>query len=290
MDKKLFRECMVVSVDDDKAGRRIKVRINPEDNECKTIEELPYCFPLIQKHFHIVPKVGEMVLVMLGELGAVKGRRYYIGPFISQDYYLNKDDFNFSARSLLDERNIVAPFPNPNTCPDYRGTYLDIDDVALQGRQNADLVLKNDEVRLRCGFKKDPLAAFPPRTLLFNKEDLSYIQMKYRRRKDQNDKDYSSSINIVADRINLLSHDSKTPFKLNDPEYYITDEEMKKILENAHPLVYGDYLVDFLKQFIEVFKNHTHPMSMDPPSFSSQDTSVLNNEFDEMLSQSVRTN
>ena len=55
-DNIIFRECEVLSVIDDQAGLRIKVRIDPDDNDCETIEQLPYCYPLIPKHFHINPR------------------------------------------------------------------------------------------------------------------------------------------------------------------------------------------------------------------------------------------
>ena len=288
-DDKIFRECEVLSVEDDKGGLRIKVRIHPDDSDCKTIDDLPYCYPLIPKHFHINPKVGEMVLVIVSVLGVTKGRRWFIGPIISQQYALNYDPFKFSARSLLDNGQIVSPLPRPDLNPDNEGTYPDREDIALQGRQNADLILKDNEVRLRCGFKREP-KGLPKNTLLFNREDLSYIQMKYKKLKDHKGNNFSSSINIVADRINLLSHDSRTPFTLNDRKDLITDEELVKILENAHPLVYGDDLVSFLKQLIEVIRTHTHPFSMDPPCFTTPQINVLNTNLDEMLSQSVRTN
>ena len=288
-DDKIFRECEVLSVIDDKAGLRIKVRIHPDDSDCPTIDDLPFCYPLMPKHFHINPKVGEMVLVITSVLGVTKGRRWFIGPIISQQYNLNYDPFNFSAKSILDNGKFSTPLPRPELNPDNEGTYPDREDIAIQGRQNADLILKDSEVRLRCGFKKEPTGK-PENTLLFNREDLSYIQMKYKRLKDHKGKDFSSSINIVADRINLLSHDSKTPFTLNDRKALITDEELVKILEQAHPLVYGDELVEFLKQLIEVIRTHTHPFSMDPPCFTTPQTKVLNTDLDEMLSNSIRIN
>ena len=234
-DDKLIRECEVLSVIDDKAGLRIKVRIYPDDADCATIDDLPFCYPLIPKHFHINPKVGEMVLVLTNVLGVTKGRRWFIGPIISQQYNLNYDPFNFSAKSILDNGKFAIPLPRPELNPDNEGTYPDREDIALQGRQNADLILKDSEVRLRCGFKREPRKE-EKNTLLFNREDLSYIQMKYKRLKDHKGNDFASSINIVADRINLLSHDSKTPFTLNDRKALITDEELVKILEQAHPL------------------------------------------------------
>lgn len=288
-DDRIFRECEVLSVIDDKAGLRIKVRLTPDDADCKNIEDLPFCYPLMPKHFHINPKVGEMVLVICSILGASKGRRWFIGPIISQQYALNYDPFNYSAKSLLDYGKYTLPLPNPDLNPENEGTYPDREDIAIQGRQNADLILKNNEVRLRCGFKKEPDGK-PKNTLLFNREDLSYIQMKYKKLKDHEKKDFSSSINIVADRINLLSHDSKTPFTLNNRKDLITDEELVKILEQAHPLPYGDELMDFLKQLIEVIRTHTHPFSMDPPCFTSPQTKVLNTNLNDMLSKSIRIN
>lgn len=229
-DDKLIRECEVLSVIDDKAGLRIKVRIYPDDADCATIDDLPFCYPLIPKHFHINPKVGEMVLVLTNVLGVTKGRRWFIDSIISQQYNLNYDPFNFSAKSILDNGKFATPLPRPELNPDNEGTYPDREDIALQGRQNADLILKDSEVRLRCGFKREP-SGEAKNTLLFNREDLSYIQMKYKRLKDHKGNDFASSINIVADRINLLSHDSKTPFTLNDRKALITDEELVKILE-----------------------------------------------------------
>lgn len=281
--------CEVLSVIDDNAGLRIKVQIPYEDDDCKTINDLPYAFPALPKLIHINPKVGEFVFVFLQAQGEAKGNRLFLGPVISQQYYTNYDPYNYSARSLLKGKQIDKPLPNPAMNPENEGTLLDRDDVALIGRQNADLILKDNEVRMRCGFKKEPTGP-PKNTLLFNKTDLSYIQMKYQQRRDQNNKEYSSSINIVADRINLLSHDSRTPFSLGDRKDLITDYEMSKILENAHPLVYGDVLVGFLKELIRIFQNHTHPFPMDPPCLTAPDVNTLTTDLNTFLSTSVRTN
>lgn len=292
MNKKqniIARFCEVLSVDDENAGLRIKVRLEPEDADCDTIEELPYCFPALPKHLHINPKVGECVIVLLTEQGNPKGNRLFIGPIISQQYALNYDPFNFQSRSLLSGNNIAKPLARPDTNPENDGASPDREDIALQGRQNCDVILKDNELRLRCGFKKEP-SGLPKNTLLFNREDLAYIQIKYRQTKDSKNREYSSVINMVADRINLLSHDSKNTFNLNDRKELITDEEMKKILDEAHPIIYGDELVVFLKQLVEVIRTHTHSFPMNPPCFTTPQTKALNTDLDNMLSQSVRVN
>lgn len=285
----IIRFCEVLSVVDDKAGLRIKVRLEPEDADCKYIDDLPYCFPLLPKLIHINPKVGECVMVILTNPESAKGNRLFIGPVISQQYGLNYEPFRFQSRALLNGNNCAKPLPNPVMNADNDGSYPDREDVALQGRQNADVILKDNEVRIRCGFKRYPNGS-PENTLLFNRSNLSYIQMKYKQMQDEKNKDYASCINIVADKINLLSHNSKTSFNLNDPKYLITDEEQSKIEEEAHPMIYGDELIAFLKKLIEVIKTHTHPFSMDPPCFDEPKTKVLNTDLDKMLSKSIKFN
>ena len=87
-----------------------------------------------------------------------------------------------------------------------------------------------------------------------------------------------------------MSHDSRTPFSLGDRKDLVTDEELGKIMENAHPVPYGDNLVDFLKKLIEVFKNHTHPYVNMPPTFSEADKAVLDTNLGDYLSYAVRIN
>lgn len=284
----LIRFCEVLSVLDDNAGLRIKVRLHPEDVGYKTTEELPYCFPLMPKHIHINPKIGECVMVFLSTLGKSESNRFFIGPIISQPYFLNNDP-GYRSRCLLDDKGRFKPLPNPKMDPENNGTLPDREDIAIQGRQNTDIILKDNEIRLRCGFKKEPLGT-AKNTLLFNREDLSYIQMRYKKAKDEKDREYSSCINIVADRINLLSHDSANPFTLNNNKDLISDSEQLRILKEAHPLPYGDKLVTFLIQLIDVIRTHTHPFSMDPPSFTTNQLSVLQTPLNNLLSQSIKIN
>lgn len=287
IDSKIFRECEVLSVKDDKAGLRIKVRLVPEDSDCLTVDELPYCYPLMPKHLHVNPKVGEMVLVSLSTLGQTKGKRWFYGPIISQQYGLGYDAYKYSARSILDKGKYVQPLPNPSLNPLNEGTLPDRDDIALQGRNNADVILKENEVRIRSGFKKNP-NALPQDSLVFNDKDLAYIQMKYKKMKDGKGNDLSSVTNIVSDKINLLSHQSSDNFNLTDRKDLISDDELLKILENAHPMVYGDLLVSFLKQLVEIVRTHTHPFPMSPPCFTTPQIKVLNTDLDTLLSKNIK--
>lgn len=279
----------VRSVEDTKAGLRIKARIPYVDALIRKDSELPYAFPLIPKMLHVNPKVHECVLVILQTQGETKGDRFFVGPVISQAYQMNHDPYDYSARSLFLGREESKVLPDPKMNPENDGSLPDRDDVALQGRKNTDVILKDNEVRIRCGFKKEPNGK-PKNTLLFNKSDMAYIQMRYNKAKDEKNERYSSVINIVADRINLLSHDSRTYFNLNDPKHLITDDEMKRILEEAHPLVYGDELIALMKKLIDLFQEHTHPFPQKPPTFIGTQLDTLNTDLTQLLSKSVKTN
>lgn len=287
----LIRFSEVLSVYDDNDGLRIKVRLKEDNfNDYPTTDDLPYCFPLLPKHIHINPKIGECVLIFLSAMDKAKSNRFFIGPLTPQAYFLNYSSYYKEAKSLLVGGNANYVLPKPEMNPENSGSCPEREDIAIQGRQNADVVLRNDELRLRCGFKKNPNSSMAKNALLFNREDLSYIQMRYKKMKDEKNREFYSCINMVADRINLLSHDSKNSFTLNDRKDLITESEQLRILKEAHPLPYGDELIEFLKKLIDVFRMHTHPFSMDPPCFSTPQLQVLQTPLNNMLSQSIKIN
>jgi hypothetical protein len=98
----------------------------------------------------------------------------------------------------------------------------------------------------------------------------------------------------VGDKILLLSNTSKNHYKLTDREDLITDEELNKVIESAYKLPYGEKLVEFLKVFVKVFLEHTHPYPMLPPNQAimaplvSYKSQMLDGE--DMLSDTVRIN
>lgn len=302
-DPIIIRICKVLSVEDNTAGLRIKVRLEPEDGDIDKDSDLPYCLPLLPKMLHINPKVGESVLVFLSVQGRPRGARFFLGPLISQPYGMEFDPHDFTARALLpsflnQSKGLLLPDPKLN--PDNDGTLPNREDVALVGRNNSAIILKsrtdsdvsqNDELRLLCGHKKNSTG--PRRTSLeFNRKDLGYIQMRYKKMKDRKGNDFASVINIVADRINLLSHQSPEQYDMNDKKELIKEKEMLNILENAHPMVYGDQLIQYLKELIEVIRTHGHNFTNEEPDLTEGQKNVLNAEerLDNMLSKTIRFN
>ena len=91
-DSFIIRYCKVEQVEDDAKGCRIKVRIDFYDkpfSEDPTMETIPYCYPLLPKILHVYPQEGEMVFVILQQQNSLQGDRFFIGPVISQDYYMD---------------------------------------------------------------------------------------------------------------------------------------------------------------------------------------------------------
>jgi len=295
MDEFTLKEGRVISTIDENEGRRIKVRLNGLDGNIPD-EELPYCFPLLPKLVHVYPQVGEMVLIVLQQKGAAKSNRFYIGPIISQFNLLSKDSMDISASNMFKDR-LSKPFPKPDTDPENEGTLPEQKDIAILGRSNSDIILKDHELDIRCGIKQNPDGA-KSQCLHFNSVDPAYIQLKYQKMKDNDGKELNSVINIVADRINLLSRDSKEVYNLydklladkKDGDNSGAEQELIKILSSAHPVIYGDELVNFLKKFIELFRTHDHAFAYEPPDLSEQDNNLLDTNLDEMLSKAIHVN
>ena len=284
----VVRYCKVVSIDDDTDADRIKVRLYPEDND-KSLSEIDYAFPLLPKTFHVKPKVGEGVFILLAITNDGNSQRFYIGPVISQDHRLYKDPYFMGGDSFT--RGAYKKFDiAPRMDVKQDGTLPNDDDIVIRGRKNSDIQITDDDVRLKSGVKLvDEENHYD---INFNEKNPAYIKTKYHLNplKDNT----QSSVVVAADKIALLSHNSKTPFKITDRNELIKDEELNKVIESAYKLPYGEKLVEFLKVFVEAFITHTHPFSMLPPNPAH--TTVLNAkkldmlDRESMLSDTVRLN
>ena len=283
----IIKICQVISIDDENDGERIKVKMVPEDNG-KSINKIPFAFPLLPKMLHIKPKVGEAVLIILTNTGEGHSNRYYIGPIISQPQHMEKESFGINSLSLYPGTK-KEPDIAPSTVSDSHGSFAKNSDIALYGRKKNDIIITDDDIRIRSGVRlKDD---FSKCNISFNRTDPAFIHLKHNDTKQGNKGDeYRSTATIVADKINLIGNNSIYPFKTNDIEELITDEEMQKIINKAHQLPYGDILVEFLELFINAFIVHTHPypgMVPVPETFYKE---LCNYNLNQILSKSVRIN
>lgn len=283
----IIKICKVISISDENDGERIKVKINPEDNN-KNIDDIPYAYPLLPKMIHIKPKVGEAVLIILTEADNGNSNRYYIGPIISQPQYMDMNYFGIESLSLYPD-NQMKPDIAPSTNPESNGALASDDDIAIYGRKKNDIILTDDDIRIRCGSRLKDSSV--DGGIVFNRLNPSYIHLKHSdyERGKENDT-YKSTATIVADKINLIGNQSVLPFKTTDKEHLINDGEMQKIIETAYRLPYGDVLVDFLKLFVNTFLTHSHPYPGETPCETDEYKKLRDYPIDSMLSESVRIN
>lgn len=282
----------VMSVNDNMDGGRIKVKLT--EDKATTIADLPDAFPLNPKMFHCVPKVGEGVLVITSQLGNGMSQRYYIGPVISQPqdfkygkYYSNMDN----SISLL-QGGEVGPYKPISNWAKTIGAFPQKNDIALIGRQSEDIILRDGEIDLRCGIRKEAFGDEDTSLkgwVIFNDANPAYIQLRHKKQMAPN---CDSVVNVVADKINLISHQAahKTPLlNPNDStlQPLLKDYDLYDLMGELHQLPYGDKLVEVLTIMCRAITEHVHAMSTIPPLGKTiEDVKAL--DLNEILSKHVR--
>lgn len=305
----ISRGKVITNIDPDDAGR-IKVRVMGVDNNLLDNETF-WAFPLLPKHINIIPKEKEAVLIFTFKSTNNKVDRMYLGPVVPQPQYLEKaqydieawDGFSFGRKDFG---------PAPKNRKKIKGGYPMNEDIAIQGRKNSDITLKPDEVLIRAGkfvYKADKANnarsedEFDDKLgYMFNSRTQGYIQVKYNTQikalENNDDKgEYGTITNIVSNKINLLTHKEGNPtFALTNQDNLISDEEMQKILKEAHPLVFGDKLLEFLKLLKNAISNHTHkypgmtPHSEGSSTFAKAIQEMNEYNLDQILSKNIRIN
>lgn len=305
MDGKLkdVRFCEVISTYDPYDAGRIKVRLKPEDNVIPNddIEALPYVLPLMPKTFYSTPKVGEGVYVILSNANDGFSQRYYIGPIISQWDFLINNPLYFGADSIFGKSAPLSLIRGVQTLARTNGAFPKQDDIAIMGRKNCDIIVKEDDIRLRAGVRiVDNNNNYK---VIFNEKDPSYFKLKYHPQEIAGNT--HSTATIVADKINFLSpssskrkpngnSDNVASYNLADRDDLVTDQELETIINEGYRLPYGEELVKFLKKFVEIFSKHVHPYPLLPPTrnfiedLESAAREPLDNE--KMLSDTMRIN
>ena len=281
----------VESVEDDADGLRIKARLAQDGRV--DISNLPYSYPLLPKTFRTIPKVGEGVLIFLSELGNNNSNRYYIGPIISQDQKLGYDEYDYgrgSSISLL-QGSEIEPLERLSNYEETKGSFPKVSDVSVVGRKGEDIIIKENEIDLRCGIRTE--VPYVDNNLIgnviFNSFNPSYIQLKYRKNIGHSkNQEADSVINLVADKINLISHKDENSLNLTDKEELIKYSEMDSIMTKLHQLPYGDELVKCLEIIRSAIVNHVHPYPGMPPCSDHYIMDLLGVNFNDILSNHIR--
>lgn len=287
---------------------RIKVHIKgPKSqgaDDGKSEIDLPWCFPLLPKHLSVTPKIGEAVLIFVFSDYQQHVDRLYIGPIISQLPLLDRDPSEFSALAGFTFAP-AYPAKNPKLIPELNGVFPEPHDISIQGRYNTDITQKNNEIVIRAGkFETSKPNDNNPYSFKFNTRTQSYIQIKNDvivvPKTNNQDELRGSVTNIVASKINLITHADGSPrFNITNQDNLISDDELANILDQAHQLPFGDVLLQYLILMKEALFNHVHNGSGNFPTDltsdgNKQSIAIFKTKADDleksMLSKNIRIN
>ena len=305
-------------------GWRLKVRTDNDGN--KDTFDLPWAFPALPKTFQSIPKPGEGVFVLNGEIGNGDSQRYYLGPIISQPQFQEMCSYGDGGRgpamSLLDTSKPLTKKPLTSISRKREmthGSFPDLQDVALVGRGQEDIVLKyrntqdgpESEIDLRAGIRLEPTDTtikYLKGNVVFNSDNPAYIQIKYAKNgvsglndgegdndiekyESQTTRSGNGVINLVADKINIISHQDNNMFgsSISDSDNLIKKGELDQIMSLLHRSVYGDELITVLEKIVNVLATHTHPFIMLPPIIDGTELAdLIAYDYEKIISPHVR--
>ena len=195
MRKNIYQGEVIKNQDVNDSGL-IYVRI-PEIDQNISDDNLAPCIPLHNfQFFRVLPKVGERVKIIFerefdSDIRLNQEKRYWASIAISDFRNIKYDPFYFTSNSN-DTNGWIAPFPL-NQEANIGKLLLTEDDIQIRGRNNTDLLFKDNEVILRAGRH---LSDQPTQ---FNNEDPSYIQLKYKNNEaiDSLDEDNFEYVNEI---------------------------------------------------------------------------------------------
>lgn len=265
----------VVDITDDTDGGRIKVRIADLDN--RTLDnDLPWCYPLMPKFFHIYPQIGEKVRIFLEDNKFPQRSRFWLGSVISQPQKIGFD----SKITALSTTNYacVQPEKAPSTYPDALGVFPLPTDVAIIGKVNTDIILRLNEVHIRAGKHEND------NILKLNTLNPADISMVYELKTDSNT--YYSNTIVSSDKIALISHNGNPQFKAAR----VSATDRTDIFTNGHPIARGDVLIEALEVLRQAILYHIHGYSAVPPEVSETITKLENLKFEPILQKNIVIN
>jgi len=266
----------VIKIDEKHASNRLKVYVEKfdkfeKDRKSRGVGKgLPWATPFLPLHLNIVPKVGEFVKILLHDSGNGEVRREYIGPIVPQkgEYLKEATQYDYQKGmegSQIDFDKSIKKMPKAK-----RGLYPTEDEIAIQGRENTDIIFKPSEILIRAHKyltdkpyeknEKNP-AYINIKTLGSTGDELTKSQIKASNGADKikrakNDLSQTrTDINLVSNKIYLIGRDSNSSIV----KPYFTAEEEEKIEDVLHPIVYGDILKQFIQKLYNWAKAHQHP-------------------------------
>jgi hypothetical protein len=290
-------KCEIVSQDENGV-------IIPGKDKDTPLNKLPICVPLLPEHIHVRPQIGEAVLIICENPQDLTSTRFWIGPLISQQTKLAYQSYTDASEifkiNTYSQKNTTSN-PTTNNLNKAAVYFPQPSDVALQGKQDSDIIFTPRKVVISAGrFKKG--------TTELNTTTPSFFEIKQVDSEQKTDsikifdrlssaggfKPYSQA-NLKSTNINIFSPEGK--FKkaagVSDVEISTRLKDFGEIANSLHPTVFGDELIILLKLIIRFLITHIHtPQSPAIPNdLTPQLMQYLEGpKLQELLSNVVRIN
>lgn len=263
-------------------AHRLRVRVQGLDTRLKN-SQLPICYSLMPLHIHILPKVTEMVRIILTDTATPYDERLWIGPIITNYEYLSAQPYNYGDVVSLTEESIgqlEAPIDRKNYAQSsgvFPAKDSNGDEQKLLGRGNTEITLSKTRVELKAG--KHEANDINKR----NSRNPALIQSRI-----SEDGNKTTSL-VIADTILLLTHKG-SPVLPSIRKEEITDKDLDNVFVEAHPIPFGDVLKNFCEIVREALLEHAHPESGMPSLKGNAINKLLEFDLDSFLSKSVKIN
>jgi hypothetical protein len=251
-------------------------------------DQLPFCVPIMPNNFHIIPLVDEMIYVFLENPSDNSAPRYYMGSQINSPFKLKFQAYAEAQRVFkYTDFNL-----NPNKDNNLQALTVipKVGDIALQGRTDADLILRPREVFMVAG-------KFDKGTLNINETTPSIFQMIQQENDIEKDDELIpkySQANLTSTNMNFYSIRGK--FRDAALADFEINEDLKSfgdLANSLHPAVFGDELIKILDLIIKVLLTHIHtpqlPLLATPESDEMSSYTVDGN-LQRIISNHIRIN
>ena len=313
-NSRLIYSAIVRNIDDQASQNRIQAEIVGIDLDGKVIpgkdrdialDKLPICLPFGSEFWHVRPKVGEMVWIIAENPTDLTSPRFWFGPVITSQIKLPFQPYDetiniyntssYNKKEIHDGATLQTQLKQLTILPSQS-------EVAIQGREDADVVLRPREVEIRAGrFKKNSITDI-------NFDNPCRIQLKqFDTNPNQTgiktvDANLSSKfvpfsqMNLNATNINLISNEGKfREFNSKNPENN-TNPRLKDfgdIASQLHPVAFADELIILLRLMLQYMLTHIHTPQNPPLSnnISAQLEPYLNSgKIQDIASNHIRVN
>ena len=270
----------VTEVNDPLDALRIQAYIPALDRNIDTSEL--WAISLLPKYQCTVPKIGELVWIILMDVSRPYSLRMWVGGAVSQLQFLEEDTWERSLSTTDEAFN--TPGTPVSSIPSALGVYpvddVNIHNVNLLGRGTTDIQQQDNTVLTRAGKYQ---SGQPTRG---NNKNPAYQQLSIF---DDSSQSYSVT---QADTVFLISNLQQLANSL-----YPDQGQVKKMQDNYFSVPRAEPLVAWMKLITQYLcLEHTHPIENASPSFQKETKNIptmdklLNFDYTSVFNPGVKLN